>query len=50
MTHGSPPRTGGVPAFLGRADLSLAITLRLAHSPMAARSEEPPVDQWRMLL
>ena len=32
ITHGSPPRTGGVPAFLGRADLSFAITLRLAHS------------------
>ena len=32
ITHGSPPRTGGVPAFLGRADLSFAIPLRLAHS------------------
>ena len=31
ITHGNPPRTGGVAAFLGRADLILAIPLRLAH-------------------
>src|ERR1039458_1095295 len=37
MTHGNPPRTGGAAAFLGRADLILAITLRLAH-PLPARN------------
>ncbi len=31
MTHGNPPRTDGVAAFLGRGGLILAITLRLAH-------------------
>ena len=44
MTHGSPPRTGGAAAFLGRADLILAITLRLAH-PAPARNIVPNESQ-----
>jgi hypothetical protein len=38
ITHGKPPRTADAAGFLGRADLILAITLRLAH-PAATGNE-----------
>lgn len=38
ITQGNPPRTGGAAAFLGRADLILAITLRLAHPQEAGNT------------
>ena len=35
ITHGNPPRMGGASVFFfGRADLSFAIPLRLAHPGM----------------